>query len=105
MDTKEIERLNSVMKQASNKRLYERYLAVRFRLEGHTFDEIGELPSRGRHTLSRYWHSYQSEGLTGLNMDHSPGQPTKLSEEQRRQLASMLEQHQPADVGFEARYT
>lgn len=38
-------------------------------------------------------------------MDHSPGQPKKLTEEQRRQLASMLEQQQPADVGFEARYT
>ncbi len=38
-------------------------------------------------------------------MDHSPGQPTKLTEEQRHRLAAMLEQHSPADVGFEARYT
>ncbi|WP_442951554.1 helix-turn-helix domain-containing protein [Paenibacillus sp. GYB004] len=35
----------------------------------------------------------------------SPGQPPKLTEEQRHQLAAMLEQQQPADVGFEARYT
>ncbi|WP_195724427.1 helix-turn-helix domain-containing protein [Paenibacillus monticola] len=34
--------------------------------------------------------------------DHSPGQPTKLTDEQRHQLASVLEQQQPADVGFEA---
>lgn len=38
-------------------------------------------------------------------MEHSPGQPTKLTEEQRHQLAAMLEQHSPIDVGFEARYT
>jgi transposase len=105
MNPKEIERLNTAMKQTSNKRLYERYLAVRLRLEGHSFDEIGEVLSRGRHTISRYWQAYQSEGLNGLTLDHSPGQPTKLTEEQRRQLASMLEQHTPANVGFEARYT
>jgi len=52
-----------------------------------------------------YWKTYQTQGLSGLVMDHSPGQPTKLTEEQRRQLASTLEQHQPVDVGFESRYT
>ncbi len=41
----------------------------------------------------------------GLEMEHSPGQPTKLTEEERHRLAAMLEQHAPADVGFEARYT
>lgn len=29
--------------------------------------------------------------LSGLNMDHSPRQQTKLKEEQRSQLAVMLE--------------
>jgi transposase len=37
-------------------------------------------------------------------MDHSPGQPAKLTEEQRSQLAMMLKQQQPVDVGFEDRY-
>lgn len=36
-------------------------------------------------------------------MDYSPGQP--LTEEQRQQLSAVLEQEQPADFGFEARYT
>lgn len=75
MNHEEIERLNTAMKQTSDKRLYERYLAVRLRLEGHTFDEIGELLSRARQTVSIYWHSYQTQGLSGLEMDHSPGQP------------------------------
>ncbi|WP_084064691.1 IS630 family transposase [Paenibacillus stellifer] len=105
MRNEEIEQLNAAMKQTSDKRLYERYLAVRLRLEGHTFEEIGDLLSRARQTIGLYWKSYQTQGLSGLKMDYSPGQPTKLTEEQRHQLAAMLEQQQPADVGFEAHYT
>jgi transposase len=93
------------MKETLNKRLYERYLAVRLRLEGHSFAEIGDLLGRIRQTISIYWQSYQAHGLAKLEMGHSPGQPPKLTEEQRDQLAAMLEQKQPADVGFDARYT
>lgn len=105
MKSKEIEQLNTAMKETSDKRLYERYLAVRLRLEGHSFEAIGNILGRIRQTISTYWQSYQEQGLAGLQMDHSPGQPTKLTEQQRHQLAAMLEQQQPADVGFEARYT
>lgn len=101
----EIQRLNAAMKETSDKRLYERYLAVRLRLEGLSFNEIARLLGRVRQTISRYWKDYQEQGIKGLEMDHSPGQPPILSEEQRQQLATMLEQQQPADVGFEARYT
>ncbi|WP_353953966.1 helix-turn-helix domain-containing protein [Paenibacillus riograndensis] len=66
------------MKQTSDKRLYKKYLAVRLRLEGHTFDEIGELLSRARQTVGLYGKAYQTQGLSGLKMDHSPGQPTNL---------------------------
>jgi hypothetical protein len=45
MRKEEIERLNTAMKQTSDKRLYERHLAVRLRLEGHAFDETGGLLS------------------------------------------------------------
>ncbi|MDQ0497181.1 transposase [Paenibacillus brasilensis] len=91
MKSEEIERLNTAMKETSDKRLYERYLAVRLRLEGHSFAEIGDLLGRVRQTISLYWQNYQKHGLAGLEMDHSPGQPTKLTEEQRSQLATMLE--------------
>ncbi|KUP24862.1 helix-turn-helix domain-containing protein [Paenibacillus sp. DMB5] len=61
MSNKEIEQLNTAMKQTSDKRLYERYLAVRLRLEGHTFEDIGELLSRARQTISIYWQAYQTQ--------------------------------------------
>jgi transposase len=101
----EIQRLNEAMKETSDKRLYERYLAVRLCLEEHSFNEIAQLLGRVRQTISHYWKDYQEQGIEGLEMDHSPGQPPILSEEQRQQLAAMLEQQQPVDVGFEARYT
>lgn len=105
MKSNEIERLNTAMKETSDKRFYERYLAVRLRLEGHSFAEIGNLLGRIRQTVSIYWHSYQEHGLAGLKRDLPPGQPPKLTEEQRYRLAAMLEQQSPADVGFEARST
>ncbi|MBT2763365.1 hypothetical protein [Paenibacillus sp. ISL-20] len=51
MKNEEIERLNTAMKETSDKRLYERYLAVRLRLEGHSFAEIGDLLGRIRQTI------------------------------------------------------
>lgn len=40
MKTTENERLNEAMKRTADKRFYERYLAVRLRLEGHSFAQI-----------------------------------------------------------------
>ncbi|RED76031.1 IS630 family transposase [Cohnella phaseoli] len=100
-----IERLNKAMRETPDKRLYERYLAVRLHLEGLSVSEIGQLLDRARQTISIYWRDYQKHGLAGLEMDYSPGQPPKLNDQQRHQLAALLEQKQPVDVGFEAHYT
>lgn len=59
MSAKEIEKLNVSMRETSDKRLYERYLAVvRLRFEGHSFEEIGQLLQRMRQTISHYWQTY-----------------------------------------------
>ncbi|WP_157685594.1 helix-turn-helix domain-containing protein [Paenibacillus donghaensis] len=67
MNNEEIEYLNTAMKEVSDKRLYERVLAVRLRLEGHTLEEIGNILGRARQTISLYWHAYQEQGLSGLS--------------------------------------
>lgn len=105
MRKKEIHQLNRAMKETHNKRLYERYLAVRLHLEGHGFAEISRLLGLVRQTISIYWHKYQEKGLDGLRMERLPGKPPELTEEQHEQLAELLMDKQPADVGFEARYT
>ncbi|WP_240418716.1 IS630 family transposase [Paenibacillus periandrae] len=105
MSTSEINKLNKAMKETNDKRLYERYLAVRLHLEGHSFAEISRLLGLVRQTISLYWQGYQEKGLEGLFMKHSPGKPPRLNEEQLDQLAELLISKQPVDVGFEARYT
>ncbi|THF74326.1 IS630 family transposase, partial [Cohnella fermenti] len=39
----QIQQVTEAMKQTNNKRQYERYLAVRLRLEGRTYTEIAEI--------------------------------------------------------------
>lgn len=101
----EIDQLNRAMKETNNKRLYERYLAVRLHLEGHNFAEISHLLGLARQTISIYWQGYQEKGLNGLLLKHSPGKPSRLNDEQHDQLAKLLIDKQPVDVGYEARYT
>jgi len=43
--------------------------------------------------------------LEGLVMKHSPAKPTRLNEEQHKQLIDLLIHKHPTEVGFEARYT
>jgi transposase len=70
-----IERLNKAMRETPDKRLYERYLAVRLHLEGLSFSEIGQLLDRARQPTRIYWQDYQKHVLAGLEMDPSSGQP------------------------------
>ncbi|MFK4473572.1 transposase [Paenibacillus sp. RC73] len=105
MSSSEMDQINEAMKHTHDKRLYERYLAVRLHLEGQSFTEIAHTLGLVRQTISKCWDLYQTYGLEGLPMKHSPGKPPKLSEEQHEQLAEMLVSKRPADVGFEARYT
>ncbi|MNW47748.1 hypothetical protein D3C74_250910 [compost metagenome] len=58
MKNDEIKRLNAAMKDTTDKRLYERILAVCLRMEGNLFTEIGDLFGRIRQTISIYWQSY-----------------------------------------------
>jgi transposase len=75
MSTSEINELNKAMKETNDKRLYERYLAVRLHLEGHSFAEISRLLGLVRQTISLYWQGYQEKGLKGLFMKLSSGKP------------------------------
>lgn len=102
---REIKAIDQAMKQTTNKRMYERYLAVRLRLEGQTLEQISKTLHRTRKTISGYIHKYQAGGLGALEMGHSPGKPPKLTKQQTRQLTEVLTHKRPVDVGFEAKYT
>lgn len=101
----EIKLLEEAMRSTNDKRLYERFLAVKLRLEGHTLPAIGKVIGRSRQAVGRYWAAYQKGGISGLNLKKSPGKPHKLTKEKQDQLASTIINKVPADVGFEAKYT
>lgn len=60
MKIKEIQELNEAMKQTSDKRLYESYLAVRLRLKGLSMTEISDLLGGVRQTIAEWmWICFQ----------------------------------------------
>lgn len=101
----EIEAVEQAMKQTTDKRMYERFLAVRLRLEGQTLEQISKTLHRTRKTIGGYLHKYRDGGLDALAMEHSPGKPPKLTKTQTDQLTKVLTNKRPADVGFDAKYT
>jgi transposase len=103
--SEEIQILKTALREASDKRMYERYLAVLHHSEGHTIREIARMIKRTEKTVSGYIHSYREGGIDALALGHSPGKPHRLSDEQERILADMIATKQPAEVGIEAKYT
>lgn len=101
----EKEQLIQAMRQTTDKRLYERYLAVLLHLEGKTQQEVADILHRTRKTIGEYVHSYREGGLNELALDHSPGKPRFLTPEQEQQLAEVLNNQSPDASGFEAKST
>ncbi|MFC3771474.1 transposase [Paenibacillus sp. GCM10012303] len=89
----EIFMIQRAMRETHNTRLYERYLSVRLHLKGRTFTAIADI--RTYQTVSTYWQDYQESGIAGLELDHAPGGPKKLSEEQEQTLADTIAKQYP----------
>ncbi len=100
----EILQVETAMKQAKDRRMYERYQAVFLSLKGYKQKEIAMITGRCVETISHYSQSYKKEGLKGLDLNHSPGAPRKLTEDQEQQLVQIVAYKQPVDVGFPAKY-
>ncbi|WP_240419414.1 helix-turn-helix domain-containing protein [Paenibacillus periandrae] len=101
----ELEILVTAMKETNSTRMYERYLAVRLHLVGRTLTEIAGSLKRTYQTVSTYWNTYRNQGLSGLDLGHSPGGPKKLTEEQEDKVKATITTLRPVDVGFKARHT
>jgi len=93
------------LRETSDKRMYERYLAVLHHLEGRTNREIARMVKRTEKTTSRYICSYHEGGINTLPLGHSPGKPHRLSDEQEQILAETIATKRPVDVGIETKYT
>ncbi len=100
----ELETLLAAMKTTKDKRMYERYQAVYFYLQGYSKKEITTMIGRSKKTIYNYVNAYEEKGLEGLIMGQSPGAPRKLTSEQERELAQVITTQLPVDVGFAAKH-
>lgn len=100
---KQLAELQSAMKKATNRRLFERYQAVYLYLKGYTMKEIGEIIGRSRETVSTYISSYKKKGINGLSLGHSSGKPRRLSPVQEAILIEVITQETPATVQISER--
>ena len=69
-----------------------RLLALALVLEGASRTEAAEAAGMDRQTLCDWVHRYNEEGVEGLSDRQRPGRPSRLSEEQKAELAELVEQ-------------
>ncbi|SHG27959.1 Winged helix-turn helix, partial [Trichococcus flocculiformis] len=79
---RQIRELEKAMTTTDNRRLYERCLAVKLVLEGHTRKEAGHTIGRDEHTVSHYVKNYCHNGIQGLVSKKQSGRPSRLTDEQ-----------------------
>lgn len=96
--------IETAMKQAKKRRMYERYQTLYLYLQGTEIEQIAQTINRATKTVKGYIETYQTGGLSGLQMNHSPGAPVRLTSEQQEQLKQMIVSSVPHDVGFTARH-
>ena len=99
----QITELQEAMGQTNDRRLYQRYQAVFLFFSGYKVKEITRIIGRSANTVRTYISTYTKEGIEGLQPGRSTGKPKKLTEEQERQLASVVADQLPSEVGFENR--
>jgi transposase len=96
--------LKEAMKQAKERRMYERYQAIYLYLKGKSVKEIAETLDRSDETVNNYIHRYQTGGLSALQMKYSSGAPTRLTKDQQNKLIQTIVHFVPHEMGFTARH-
>jgi transposase len=97
-----LEEVKMAMKETNDKRLYERYQCIFLFLSGESRIRIATILDRNIDTVGTYIRTYSSDGLKGLQLDHSPGRPTRLTSIQEQELYQTIANKIPVDVGFPA---
>ncbi|MFB5762592.1 winged helix-turn-helix domain-containing protein [Paenibacillus medicaginis] len=96
----EVQALTQAMDNTDNRRIYERYLAVKLYLEGENFTSIARSLGRTRQTVKSYIDIYQSKGIEGLSEAYYATLTRKLSASQEAELKALLARKRPLDVGL-----
>lgn len=87
--------------QASNKRTYERFLALALLKEGKTALEVSKLLNRNYQTILNWVTRYNDDGIEALYYKPPPGQNSLLTEEQMLHL-KLAVLKSPKESGIES---
>lgn len=99
----EIEIIKKAMKDTKDKRMYQRYMVILQHLKGSNNKNIAANLELCQHTVGTYIKKYKKEGISGLNLKHSPGAPRLLTKEQEEKLVDVITTKTPDKVGFAPR--
>ncbi|OGX60578.1 MAG: transposase [Paenibacillus sp. RIFOXYA1_FULL_44_5] len=103
-NTTAFQEIETAMKKAKDRRMYERYQTLYLYLQGTEVEQIAHIINRSVKTVKSYIKTYKTEGLPGLQMNHSPGAPVRLTQAQQEKLKQTIVGSIPHDVGFTARH-
>jgi transposase len=81
--------------QADEVHLVRRLTCLKNLYAGDTLAEAADRSGVDATTVGRWIDAWNDDGIDGLRPSFGGGRPPKLSEEQRRQLETVLEAHQP----------
>lgn len=99
----EIQNIKKAMKETKNKRMYQRYMVILYHLQGYTNNHISDIIDLCAHTVGTYIKKYKTQGISGLEMGHSPGAPRNPNSEQEKKLVEIITTKTPDEVGFSPR--
>jgi transposase len=79
----------------------ERLSAIRLATQGYHVQEIANMLSRTRQTISTYIQMFEQSGITGLlHRGASPGKPPRLSLEEQEHLKQTILSETPKSIGL-----
>jgi transposase len=89
--------LRAASAKATDAKAARRMLAIALVLEGEDRKTAAETCGMDRQTLRDWVHRYNAEGLAGLENRKGPGRPSRLTAEQKAELAALVEKGPDAE--------
>ncbi|AET61225.1 transposase [Paenibacillus terrae HPL-003] len=89
-NTVAFQEIETAMKKAKDRRMYERYQTLYLYLQGTEVEQIAHIINRNIKTVKGYIKAYTTGGLPGLQMNHSPDASVRLTKEQQEKLKQII---------------
>jgi len=87
---KDADELSREIRRSEQSRYDHRLHSVWLLARGMTYPAVAEIMGEPERTLAYWVHRYRAHGLVGLHEENRCGRPTRLTEEQRAEIAALL---------------